>query len=287
TRRRFTGQTLDFETGLYYYGARYYDPMLGRFYQPDSIVPEPGDPQSLNRFAYTLNNPLTYIDSDGQCPIPAPGLGSGQIICIAGFIPTAETDAVITTFTGDDRAFTAYGIPGAESSRFWAWIDAETGETLFVEFHPTCVAGGECTPARPVDCGRGNNCFRSWMNEDGSITVEYQAICSAPGGLAAACQLTASGSVTFIPHAEGGFDTTGAVDRFPNLEAYYWDWTEGLPAQVDTLFQFQNYSAAERELGMGTWQTGLRMLFPQYSWLRRRPLDQDLFPFPLPPPFFQ
>ena len=34
--RRFTGQILDAETGLYYYNARYYDPELGRFIQPDT-----------------------------------------------------------------------------------------------------------------------------------------------------------------------------------------------------------------------------------------------------------
>jgi RHS repeat-associated protein len=37
--RRFTGQILDNETGLYYYNARYYDPELGRFAQPDTDIP--------------------------------------------------------------------------------------------------------------------------------------------------------------------------------------------------------------------------------------------------------
>jgi len=36
---RYTGQTLDEDTGLYYYGARYYDPELARFIQADSLVP--------------------------------------------------------------------------------------------------------------------------------------------------------------------------------------------------------------------------------------------------------
>ena len=37
----FTGQELDESTGLMYYGARYYDPALGRFVQADTIVPNP------------------------------------------------------------------------------------------------------------------------------------------------------------------------------------------------------------------------------------------------------
>lgn len=63
---KFTGQRLDPETNLYYYKARYYDPHLGRFIQPDTIVKTPGDPQILNRYSYARNNPLKYIDPSGQ-----------------------------------------------------------------------------------------------------------------------------------------------------------------------------------------------------------------------------
>ncbi|MDP3791310.1 MAG: toxin TcdB middle/N-terminal domain-containing protein [Candidatus Omnitrophota bacterium] len=63
---RFTGQRLDNSTGFYYYGARYYDPELGRFIQPDTIVQAPFDPQSLNRYTYCRNNPINYIDPTGH-----------------------------------------------------------------------------------------------------------------------------------------------------------------------------------------------------------------------------
>ena len=49
TDKKFTGQTLDASTGIYYYGARYYDPDLRRFTQPDTVAPQPEDPQSLNQ----------------------------------------------------------------------------------------------------------------------------------------------------------------------------------------------------------------------------------------------
>jgi len=38
---------------------------LGRFVSADTIVPEPGNPQSLNRYAYALNNPVKYTDPSG------------------------------------------------------------------------------------------------------------------------------------------------------------------------------------------------------------------------------
>ena len=62
----FTGQRWEQGFGLYYYKARYYDPMLGRFVQADTIVPEPGNPQALNRYAYVYNNPLRYTDPSGH-----------------------------------------------------------------------------------------------------------------------------------------------------------------------------------------------------------------------------
>ena len=65
TDKLFTGQRLD-STGLYYYGARYYDPTIGRFISPDSIVQRSGNPQSLNRYSYVLNNPLKSVDPTGH-----------------------------------------------------------------------------------------------------------------------------------------------------------------------------------------------------------------------------
>ncbi|MGH7830827.1 MAG: RHS repeat-associated core domain-containing protein, partial [Candidatus Binatia bacterium] len=60
--RRFNGKIQDPETGLLYYGGRYYDPELARWISPDPFIPEPADPQALNRYSYVLNNPVNYID---------------------------------------------------------------------------------------------------------------------------------------------------------------------------------------------------------------------------------
>jgi len=66
TTHRFTGQQEESTIGLYFYHARWYDPTIGRFAQADTLVPQPGNPQSLNRYAYTLNNPQRYADPSGH-----------------------------------------------------------------------------------------------------------------------------------------------------------------------------------------------------------------------------
>ena len=66
TEYGYTGQRADQSTGLMYYQARYYDPTLRRFTQPDTIIPNPHNPQDLNRYTYTRNNPVLYTDPDGH-----------------------------------------------------------------------------------------------------------------------------------------------------------------------------------------------------------------------------
>ena len=69
TNRNFTGRERDDETGFLYYGARYYDPEIGRFIWLDSVVPGSGAlPQGFNRHAYAFNNPIRYVDPDGHRP---------------------------------------------------------------------------------------------------------------------------------------------------------------------------------------------------------------------------
>ncbi len=66
TDYRYTGQRDEFEIGLYYYVARYYDPVVGRFISADTIVPQPGSSQAYDRYAYTNNNPINFNDPSGN-----------------------------------------------------------------------------------------------------------------------------------------------------------------------------------------------------------------------------
>jgi RHS repeat-associated protein len=67
-RYLFTGRRLDIETGNYYYRARYYDPEDGRFLQRDPL----GFIDGMGLYSYVKNNPIKYIDPQGEALQLAP-----------------------------------------------------------------------------------------------------------------------------------------------------------------------------------------------------------------------
>ncbi len=64
----FTGKERDTESGLDYFGARYYSSNMGRFLSPDEPFYSGNldNPQDLNLYSYVHNNPLTNVDPDGH-----------------------------------------------------------------------------------------------------------------------------------------------------------------------------------------------------------------------------
>jgi RHS repeat-associated protein len=76
----FTGQVRDTETGLDYFGARYYGSNAGRFMSPDPsglLAQRPANPQSWNLYAYAMNNPVINIDPNGLDCIYVNDAGNG------------------------------------------------------------------------------------------------------------------------------------------------------------------------------------------------------------------
>ena len=67
TEHHFTGKERDAESGLDYFGARYYASTMGRFSSPDDgSDQDPSNPQSWNLYSYVQNNPLSNVDPDGH-----------------------------------------------------------------------------------------------------------------------------------------------------------------------------------------------------------------------------
>jgi RHS repeat-associated core domain len=107
----FTGKEFDSEIGLYYYGARYYNPETFVFTQADNVIPNVYYPQALNRYSYCYNNPLKYDDPDGHEPITATtaialfiagGTAIGAIIGAGIGIEKGLDDAYVRYYEADE-----------------------------------------------------------------------------------------------------------------------------------------------------------------------------------------
>jgi RHS repeat-associated protein len=107
----YTGQDHLAAVALYDYGARVYDPALGRFLQPDRTVPDPLDPQSLNRYAYVRNDPVSRIDPTGGADL-VPGLLGAAARTLGGIVSPLLRGAWTAATSG--LAFggaVAFGVP--------------------------------------------------------------------------------------------------------------------------------------------------------------------------------
>lgn len=97
SEQRYTGKERDTESGLDNFGARYYASSMGRFMSPDSTgYSGLTNPQSWNLYAYTLNNPLRYIDPTGH---------TVQNVCT----DTAACTAAVAAATGNAEAASRVG----------------------------------------------------------------------------------------------------------------------------------------------------------------------------------
>ncbi len=91
TDKLFTGQREITGLGIYDYGARFYSPKLGRFLSADTIVPRPFNPQDLNRYSYTENNPLKYTDPSGRCSVSGHWMDDSSPACTWAASQTLKT----------------------------------------------------------------------------------------------------------------------------------------------------------------------------------------------------
>jgi RHS repeat-associated protein len=140
TSQKFTGKERDLKSdgtplsGLDYFGARYHSGAQGRFTSPDpkNAGADPESPQSWNAYAYSLNNPLKYVDPDGESATLAGALG-GAIVggavaawrgesvwkgAVSGAVAGALAGAVIDT---GGAALGLYGAAAAGGGAGWRW----------------------------------------------------------------------------------------------------------------------------------------------------------------------
>lgn len=115
---RFTGQELDPESGLMYYGGRYYDNEVGRFISPDPYVQEPDTPQNLNRYTYVMNNPQSYVDPSGHFWWALAGL-------LAASLPEVGAGAAAAGLSAAAAKLIAFSAIYAFTQSFWQTVGSQ------------------------------------------------------------------------------------------------------------------------------------------------------------------
>ena len=167
----FTGQKEDLESGLMYYNARFYDPKIGRFIQADSIVGDPSNPQSFNRYSYVDNNPIKFTDPTGHKKKKFwksfwkafVGAAVGALIAVlaaplmplwaAGMLGGAIGGATTGALNGGMRgALIGAGI-GAALGGIGGWGVSTYGSSFGYAYGGALIAGGIATAAVTGDWG--------------------------------------------------------------------------------------------------------------------------------------
>ncbi len=80
------------EFGLINMNGRAYDPIVGRFLNPDPVLQNPSDIQNYNRYSYCLNNPLKYTDPSGYRWSPIGDIHLHQLNLMANSMREAKMD---------------------------------------------------------------------------------------------------------------------------------------------------------------------------------------------------
>jgi RHS repeat-associated protein len=208
----FNGKELDEETGLYYYGARYYQPRTSVWQSVDKQFERmPG----WSPYNYSLNNPITYFDPDGNYPWP---------VHIRSFISTSTTaggtfygDGRGASFTGTSRVFSTFTVD--PSAKKITQPETKSDPTIFY---------GIPTQIPPmVDRGKpeGSNDNPRYTGNSASFDFSHSGKDPITPGIITP-ELDVHAGLTFNEDLKNGvLSISGSFtgDQFPSTEAFVTD----------------------------------------------------------------
>ncbi len=151
---------------MYWYGSRWYDARLGRWIQPDQIVPDSQGVQGLDRYAYVNNNPIIFIDPSGhetllcdeECENNADRKGIlslDEMATLYGIVFTGDwtlenmADVLVAVDKVGEKFTESVG--GTASSAFRSVYGLNDGDTFQFEWNQNCWG---CR-TDPVGCDAG------------------------------------------------------------------------------------------------------------------------------------
>ncbi|WP_420627681.1 LamG-like jellyroll fold domain-containing protein [Candidatus Leptofilum sp.] len=244
------------DIGLIYMNARFYVPYIYRMLTPDTIVPDPANPQSYNRYSYVENRPINSIDPTGHftCQIGSAGEAAG--------ITTADCE----TWVNDALSILELTETGAQIvDAFWA-ADAAAGEgglrivvggTIFV---PGAISADMVVGAE-ININDALNSEANFIGE--TMYLRPEMILSDPFDPS---NWELDGLATFAHeaiHAVQGF--WNAFSLYGEVEAYYYEYQ--LVEEFNALISDYNSGLTEGDEGY------MRMLYQHPLTQRAGELD--------------
>ncbi len=139
TPRGFTGHEHVDHADIIHMNGRIYDPTLGRFLQADPFIQGPKNSQSLNRYSYVLNNPLSYTDPSGYFANPFKKIGR-NIIRAASKIFGKELVNIAGNIASLYCGPAAAACAGAWNYEFSRAMGASSEGAFFAAFHSAAAA---------------------------------------------------------------------------------------------------------------------------------------------------
>jgi len=270
----FTGKERDAESGLDYFGARYYASSMGRFLSPDPSglsYSDPKNPQSLNLYTYGLNNPLTntdptgltcqtnsndgstYDDNDGKGCDAAGIAGDGTVIdpnnrqSVTVNPPSPGTDLGYDSQVAYDQQLLA-SRQLQQGQSLWSMTPQQRIYKIALAQPTTCGGGVFAYGGRSLDAGPANGFAGGIVEADSNSGVSKGALFEGGGG-----EGVIGGGGYIVSNDSGGLGSSnfaygGAGVELPGAHASVGEvgFSSGIGAYADV-------SAGGREVGAGAY----------------------------------
>ncbi len=202
TRYTYEGKEADAVSGDIDFEFRKYNPDWGIFTQPDNVLPDLYDPQSLNRYAFERNNPMTRVDKTGHLPQVAVGFVLGAIAG-AGIYAWTHRDADWSD--GDTWA----GLGGYAAVGAVAGAAASVAGPVAAEF--IIAQAGLTGTAAAVTQGAAVGAIDGVLFQTGTNVLEEHDWSEGVAGSAAIGAVTGGAGARVLPINQGHVTNLGSV----------------------------------------------------------------------------
>jgi RHS repeat-associated protein len=220
---RFTSKELDKHTGLYYFGARYLDPQSSRWLSPDPAE------QGINWYTYCSNNPLRYVDPDGQLDVDTTFSKRGPEKPPEASLSTDAAKSLKTNLSADSfRADLSLptGTMGTGSSKGNGKVDdpSISGELGKASIAPDAITSYVSGAAEKALTTQADNMYHSPVSNSSSRVEAYRKLFAVTDevdrfkGLAGKAKALGTWGGAGISVVSGAFDVHEDLNN-PNLTA--------------------------------------------------------------------